>query len=342
MNNDRNRTGTVRGISEDALATLIREAGTRETPPREHYDAVFAAASDALDQKIRGNRRKNVFAWAAGIAAIAILATWVMQMEITESVPVQVATTDRVVGVARIMAAADDRWRSMHEDGTTLLSGARIRTEADGAVGLMLMGNVSLRLAAATEITIESASRIHLHQGTVYVDTGLGYPTDRITEIITANGVARDIGTQFEVRYSNSAVRLRVREGIVLFRQQAEEYRGVAGEQLIIEDVGVTARHAVARDADDWYWVQAIAPAPHSDEQTVAGLVRWVARETGRDIHFARDDIGMRAETTLLHGNRRRLMPMEALSVMLETTDFEYVVTAGGEILIQQRRDRRL
>lgn len=131
-------------------------------------------------------------------------------------------------------------------------------------------------------------------------------------------------------------------KGSYFFRQQAEEYRGVAGEQLIIEDVGVTARHAVARDADDWYWVQAIAPAPHSDEQTVAGLVRWVARETGRDIHFARDDIGMRAETTLLHGNRRRLMPMEALSVMLETTDFEYVVTAGGEILIQQRRDRRL
>lgn len=326
------------GDDSDALAVLIRSAGSREAPPQEHYDSVFAAASEALDGKLRQRRNKIRFAWAAGLAAVAVLASLVTRYEVTDGQPVQVATSDRVLGTVRMMGAADDRWREMQANGSVLHNGTRIRTDTDSAIGLMLSGDVSLRVAESTEISIESSSRIHLHKGTVYVDTGHDRKTNTVTEIITANGVARDVGTQFEVRYRNNQVRLRVREGLVLFRQQDDEFRGVAGEQLVIGDGGVSARDAVARDSADWRWVQAIAPAPYADEQSVSSLVEWVARETGRRIHYAQNDLGVRARSTILHGSSRRLMPMEALAVMLETTDFEYTVTANREILIQERR----
>ncbi|MGI9265191.1 MAG: FecR family protein [Gammaproteobacteria bacterium] len=322
----------------DALAVLIRAAGRREAPPHEHYDSVFAAASDALEEKLRQRRNKIRFAWAAGLAAVALLTSLVTRFEVTVGDSVQVAATDRVLGTVRMMGAADDRWREMQANGSVLNNGTRIRTDADSGAGLILTGGVSLRVAESTEISIESASRIHLHDGMVYVDTGHDGRTDTVTEIVTANGVARDVGTQFEVRYRNREARLRVREGLVLFQQQDNEFRGVAGEQMLISDSGISIRHAVARDSAEWRWVQAIAPAPYADEQTVSSLISWVSRETGRRIHYAQPDLGVRARSTILHGSSQRLMPMEALSVMLETTDFEFIVTANREILIQERR----
>jgi hypothetical protein len=73
--------------------------------------------------------------------------------------------------------------------------------------------------------------------------------------------------------------------------------------------------------------VQSVAPAPDIDEQPVTLLLTWVGRETGKVIRFASPDVERRAGQTILHGNIRHLSPMEALQVMLATTDFEPAVS---------------
>jgi hypothetical protein len=44
------------------------------------------------------------------------------------------------------------------------------------------------------------------------------------------------------------------------------------------------------------------------------------------------------ARRTTLHGSHQRLLPMEALTVMLATTDFELAVTPDGDILLSAAR----
>jgi hypothetical protein len=67
----------------------------------------------------------------------------------------------------------------------------------------------------------------------------------------------------------------------------------------------------------------------------VTVLLTWVARETGRAVRFASPDIERKAGTTILHGNIRHLAPLEALSVMLATTDLEYTLPDDATILIR-------
>ena len=69
-------------------------------------------------------------------------------------------------------------------------------------------------------------------------------------------------------------------------------------------------------------------------------LLEWVARETGRVIQFDKPEIERKAGTTILHGNIRHLAPLEALEVMLATTDLEYALPDDGTILIRLKVTR--
>jgi ferric-dicitrate binding protein FerR (iron transport regulator) len=211
-----------------------------------------------------------------------------------------------------------------------------MRTLAGSRAGVVLAAGVSLRLAEATEIALESDSRLRVIAGKVYVDTGAARRTGGI-EVVTEAGTAVDIGTQFEVQYRDHEYRLRVREGRVMLRREVGEVDGQAGEQLTIRAGGVLERAHIAPDDPEWNWVESLAPAPDIDKQPITVLLDWVARETGRSIRFATPETERKADTTILHGNIRHLAPLEALSVMLATTDLEYALPDDATILISLR-----
>ena len=72
----------------------------------------------------------------------------------------------------------------------------------------------------------------------------------------------------------------------------------------------------------------------------VTELLNWVARETGRSIRFQDAEVKRRAAATILHGSIRHLAPLDALTIMLATTDLDYVELADGTLLIQSRSVR--
>ena len=80
-----------------------------------------------------------------------------------------------------------------------------------------------------------------------------------------------------------------------------------------------------------------MASAPEINEQPVTELLEWVARETGRPIRYKDSEVERRAATTILHGSIRHFAPLEALGVMLATTNLEYVELPDGTLLIQTR-----
>lgn len=301
----------------DLVASLIRAAGRRTEPPAEAYQRVLAAATAAFRKKVAKRRGRiwMLVAAAASVAAVALLLQWN-----GTSTRAQIATVARVIGSVEI--AADGGWEPMTGARGSLGTGARLRTLAGGSVALELDGGASLRLAAATEVQMDGPRRILLRSGTLYLDNnasvGTGY------QIETPAGTARDVGTQFELHVAGSALRLRVREGRVEVDRAGQLVTGLAGEQLEIDVLGSISRSTIATTDVAWQWAETLAPAPDIDGQPAAVLLDWVARETGRRLHYESATVETRAATVILHGDIRHLAPLAALDVMLATTDLEY------------------
>lgn len=328
MNHEEHPT-EPRAPDGDALAQLISSAGRRDTPPAHAYEQTLRVATDAWRAKLRARRWRLASAMAASVVlAVGVAIVWrVTHMRITA--PTTVARLDRSIGTVE-QRTPHGEWSIMGSN--TIVAGTSLRTGADARAGFLLQGGQSLRLAAATEVTLLSASQVQLAKGKTYVDTG--GPAARRVEVLTEAGTAFDVGTQFEIQYQGDRFRLRVREGAVILRRDAAEIRSAAGEQLSIESDGAIHRALVEANDADWQWVEALAPTPIIDGRSVAVLLAWVARETGRKIQYADRDTQRRTEQTILHGSIDHLEPLEALRVMLATTDLQYRLLEDGSIRV--------
>ena len=319
----------------DTVATLIRAAGRREDPPESAYREVFGAAHAAFRAKSTGRHRRRTFAWAAAasvlVAAILVLMRW---DPVSMQRPV-IARVDRTVGSVEIEAG--DGWQPLAEAGARITRDTRLRTLPGGRVALVLNGGDSLRLAAETELLFDGPRSYHLEGGTIYLDVRASLGTG--VRITTPAGTVRDLGTQFELHIADHSLRLRVREGLVEVERAGQQLTGAALEQLDIDSLGNVVRSTIAADGDAWRWAEALAPAPDIDGRPASELLAWVARETGKTLHYADPAVRQRASTVMLHGNIRHLAPLDALDVMLATTDLEYVLSEG-RIEIRARASR--
>jgi ferric-dicitrate binding protein FerR (iron transport regulator) len=317
----------------DTLARLIRAAGRRAEPPTQAYEQTLAAAMASWDQ-VQSRRRRRVLATLAASIALAIGVAFLLLTQLPQGTPPIAGRTDRIVGTVEMRGDSQSAWSTLRDDLLSLPLGAGIRTRDGSRAGILLSNGISLRLAEATEVVLESEARLRVIAGKVYVDTGAMRPKTGI-EVVTNAGTAVDVGTQFEVLYRDGEYRLRVREGRVLLRHDAGEVDGQAGEQLKILPGGELERTRIEHNDSGWDWVESLAPAPDIDRQPVTVLLTWVARETGRTVRFASPDIERKAGTTILHGNISHLAPLEALSVMLATTDLDYTLPDDATILVR-------
>ena len=83
-------------------------------------------------------------------------------------------------------------------------------------------------------------------------------------------------------------------------------------------------------------FAEALAGPPDVDGLPVLEFLNWVARETGREIHYEEPGVQLAAGTSVLHGSAQSLTPMDALEVMLATTDFKYALSTNGVIVISR------
>ncbi len=320
--------------SSDIVESLIRTAGRRADPPEEAYRQVFAAASAAFRAKTARRRERMWLLGAAAAAALVLAVALMLQWSPPVAHRGELAHVERIIGGAE--QATGDVWHALGKSRSTLGTGARLRTLADGRVALALSGGESLRLAADTEVMLDAPGRLYVQRGTIYVDSGPRPAASRL-EIVTPGGTARDLGTQFELHVAGAALRLRVREGIVAIDRGGRSLTGNAGDQIAIDDLGSVSREAIATDSPAWQWAESIAPTPDMDGKPATMLISWVARETGRRLRYESPIVEQRAATVILHGNIRHLAPLAALEAMLATTDLEYVLQ--GDTMEIRTRD---
>ncbi len=95
-----------------------------------------------------------------------------------------------------------------------------------------------------------------LAEGTVCIDSEKSRG-DRAFEVRRAVGIARDIGPRFEVRFDGSALRVRVRDGLVRLSQSRQSHDAKPGEEVTVDGKGRVERHLVTMHGADWAGVAA-------------------------------------------------------------------------------------
>lgn len=327
---------------DELLGQLLRQAGARQAPPETAWREVFETTRSHWQDTVRRQRRRRAGYALAGAAALAMMAVAigvaVGPPAPTAPVVVHSVQVDRMIGTATLQVVPGGLRQSLTEGELALHRGAELSTGAAGGIGLLLSGGRSLRLDAATRLRFEGARRLVLLAGAVYVDSGPAPATGAGLAIVSPAGSVREVGTQFEARLVGDVLRVRVREGRVLAGAGGAEWLADAGEELQLGAGRLVERRHIAAHAPAWEWVQPLAPAPYARDITVAELLDWVSRETGRRVEFARPELSRRVAEIRLHGSPRRFPPMEAMAVMLATTDLGYTVAGGHEILVHDWR----
>jgi ferric-dicitrate binding protein FerR (iron transport regulator) len=333
MPDERNEGDSRAGDPADLVGALVRAAGRRPEPPSGAYARTLDVATAALRGKLARRRRR---AWALRAVAVVLAAVTAATIWSNRPAAPAVARLERAIGAVDWAPSRTAAWSELREGAApagAIGAGSRVRVLTGARAGLVLADGTSLRLAANTEIEIEAIDSVVLREGVVYVDSSGGGGI----RIVTANGTARDVGTQFEVASRGREMRLRVREGRVRLSRGELEAEGRAGEEITVVGDNPWQRREIAASGPHWQWVESVAPAPEIDGQPLRTLLDWVARETGRPLRFASPGIERLASTTRLHGTVRYMAPMEALAATLATTDLDFDLLDDGTILIDSR-----
>ncbi len=191
------------------------------------------------------------------------------------------------------------------------------------------IGNLSVRPARYRRVRLVSTTVLALDAGALYVDSGEDLME---LEIQTAFGTARDIGTQFEVRLRETALRVRVRTGAVAVIQGSRSIAARPGTELT-----VTATTAVSTPVlpfgSAWDWTLELAPEFETDGQPLSEFFVYLSRESGWRMRYANDALERTANDIILHGSIGGLAPVDALTVALTTRGLTHRLD-GGELTV--------
>lgn len=311
--------------SDDPIAKLIHLAGPRDAVPAdvEHrvHDRVRTEWRRSVVRR-RGVRWGIPLALAASVV-IAITVAYQESDQTPHAVPTPVAT---IVRVNVDPGATAGRLSPGLAVGERLYAGDTITTAAGQGVSLRMDANLSLRVGAETTVTIDSPDAVTLASGRVYTDSG-GRGTNRegAMTVTTDAGVATDVGTQFAVAYRQGEMTVAVREGQVDVSRRNRSWTAEPGDRLVLRPDSGVVFDRVAGYGDYWNWAVALAPAFDITNRPLHEFLEWAARETGKELEYASDDVRRAAMQTVLRGSVAdlNLTPSEALQAVLPTTQFE-------------------
>ncbi|HEX6993742.1 MAG TPA: FecR family protein [Gammaproteobacteria bacterium] len=326
--------------SRDDIGRLIRSAGRGPAASAEARTRIYAAAHAAWRRSVgerRAPRRPLVWlAAAAGVVAL-VAAALVLNLALEPAPPggPVLGSFVRVEGPAELVSAGQQRRLRSQATGVPIRAGDLLRTGAGGRAAVDLSPGFVLRINGQSAVRFTSSELLALERGTLYIDTGASGIAPAL-EVRTSLGRVRHLGTQYEVSVNGRTVRVRVREGEVMFRDGTREVRADAGEQVSIDATGEPVRSAFAPYDPAWGWVESLAVLRSASDATVSELLDWAGRERGLTVRYASAATEVEAARLTLHGVDG-LTPAEALDVIEGTTSMRYV-ERDGELIVSTER----
>jgi hypothetical protein len=325
----------------DRIGPLLRLAGPREAVPADRMRRVKAAVHAEWRQQTRARSRRTTVGWSVGALAAAALVLLSVRVAVRDAAPVAsppqaLATVDAVSGAVRLVPSSERGagGPTLFQVGDHIRVGDGVDTTSGGVAALRLAGGASVRIDRGTRVRVLSGATLVLDEGAIYVDSGAGQdalPRDAPSlEVRTAVGLVRDIGTQFEVRLlSGSALRVRVRDGLVRLSQSRRTHDATPGDELTLDGNGSVIRRTVPVYGADWAWAAALARPFELEGQSLRDFLDWIVGENGWQLRFADAAVEQTSLTTVLHGSIQGLTPEEALAAVLPTVGVEHRLENG-------------
>lgn len=343
--NDKTGGGTLLTQEEEEIRSLLAAAGPRPEVPRQDLEAIEAAFRAEWQRHVERRRTTSSrrtgrwLALAAGLLAAVGAGWWLWPPGPTTIVAA--ARVEAVRGTVTVRVAGEAGRPAVLAAGQTIPPGAVLETAPDdgaapGSAALRLADGASARFDAGSEARMVSSSVLELAHGAIYIDSGAGARRAAAVEVRTAVGVATDVGTQFEVRLlapDSGAMRVRVREGMVLVRRGEESYPAVDGTELTLSADGSVGRGRLDVHGPPWEWVVRSAPAFTIEGRTLGEFLAWVGRETGWTIRFADPQLEASAGSIVLHGDLGDLAPDRAPAAVLKGAGLRHEVIEGTLIV---------
>jgi ferric-dicitrate binding protein FerR (iron transport regulator) len=317
--NPQNDTKDGRAPDGDEITRLLRAAGPRPGVPGDRTDRVRQAAHDRWRRVVRVRRLTLWLAWGAAPVAAAATIILLVGPDLSgwfrtgPSPPALAATLQRSEGPVTWAG------REPPTIGEALRAGTALRTGAGGRVALRLRAGASVRADVETSLRLASDATLVLDRGAVYVDTRGPSGHGAGVEVRTPLGVVRSVGTQFQVRATEDAVLLSVREGTARLERDGSAHDALSGTEIRVREDGAVARRPVPPSGPEWDWVQTVAPGFDLEGRVLGEYLDWVGRETGRRVDYGDPSIATDASTVVLHGSIEGLRPDETLAVVLPT-----------------------
>lgn len=251
---------------------------------------------------------------AAAVIVLAVTLFLVNSMREREAPSaVTVAASTRFV-TSEVVFALDGQAHAGRV-GDELRPGTRITTNG-GHASIAMANGVELRLDADTDVTVDSDRSVTLARGAVYLDSSNRTGPPEPVAIVARGTVIRDIGTRYEVRVSDTELRVRVRDGRVAVSSTFGEREADRGGQLSVTSSEIRAGRAPMSGAD-WDWIVRATPPPQLEGRPLPEFLAWAEREGGRPIRFADPALERANASTIVYGAIDRLTVDEALDVVL-------------------------
>lgn len=320
----------------DPIARVLKAAGSRPQPDRARKAAFKQALHAEWRSATAPRRRRQALWWAAAAAAgiAAVLVTGWLRLYGVGSGPIAGQTAGHIVRIEGVVRGTVTGATSASRDvveGAPILTATTLETGSSGRAALALGAGPSVRLDSDTRLVVVAERTLRLERGAVYVDADSSKSGP--ISIQTAQGEVRDIGTQFEVRVSGSAVGVMVREGEVVIDGARSQMTARAGEALHLAADGGRERSSISRDDPEWEWTSLVAPQYALEGSTVRRFLDWVAREKGWRWRFIDDETSRRAADIVAHGSIEGYTPEEALDIVLPACGLSYVRN-GDEVVV--------
>lgn len=311
------------GPASDAVERLLRGAGHRRRPPSGAEAEIRQVVQSAWQAKVAERRAANLRrrrqqGWMLAAAAALLLVVgatlWQTPWQTLWQAPWQQATdpSAAAVVVARVEAWFPAPPGAGPTVGTELTVGATLSTDDGQRLALRLASGASARLDHGSRLTLLGDGSMELERGALYLDSA-GTPG---LEIHTPWGVARNIGTQFEVRLHDAGMRLGVRQGQVALEVEGTSHEATAGGALSVTGAGVVSSTISSRGTA-WDWVLDAAPPFTLEGRTLGETLAWISRETGWEVRWTDPELEAEATPTQLQGALGDLRPDRAHELVL-------------------------
>lgn len=306
----------------DEIGRLIHFAGARDTIPAERLEEARRHVRAHWETVVAEQRRSGVrtgFRYVAVAASIvvAVGAAFLVWRSVDVGPANVSASIERVLG--EVMVA-----NKVAGKGDDIGANALIETGPDSRIALRMTGGQSLRIDTSSQLLVHSSNHVSLQAGGVYIDTNTAAGSPPIT-VSTPIGVARDVGTQFQVRLAASVMIVGVRDGVVEVTQAGRQSHAVNKERFVeLDATGKKSERVLSSDDPSWDWVETVAPEFEIQGASLQQYLAWYVRQKGVTLEWADDASQAKAARIELAGSIAGTTLEEGLLTVQQIAPFEY------------------